>query len=248
MEELEIMDRTPGAARQMTVEVGIPYPGDAALAGPPGAVSSALSPLYGGGFLGSLHDQELGLRVDVFEPAKVAVVVGRSQDIGRVSNATMAALDGVPVHRRRGGGGAVVLGPGMLVIAASGRSPGRFDVHTPFERVQGPIRDVLTGYGLTPRTAGVSDLALGERKILGSSLYQTKDRWSYQGVLLVRPERRLFDRYLAYPDREPDYRRGRGHEVFTTSLAEAGVLADLPTLGTSIADEIHRRVRDEARG
>ncbi len=106
----------------------------------------------------------------------------------------------------------------------------------------------MTRYGLSPRTAGVSDLALGARKILGSSLYQTKDRWSYQGVLLVRPDRRLFDRYLAYPDREPDYRRGRGHEVFTTSLAEAGVLADLPSLGRAISDDIHRRVEHEARG
>jgi lipoate---protein ligase len=242
------MQRTLGTAPQLANDVGSPYPGDAALAGPASEVPEALTALYDGGFLRSIEDGEVGLRVDVFEPARVAVVVGRSQDIGRVVNASIAAADGISIHRRRGGGGAVVLAPGMLVIAASARSAGRFDVHTPFERVQGRIREVLAGYGLAPRTAGVSDLALGARKILGSSLYQTKDRWSYQGVLLVRPDRGLFDRYLAYPDREPDYRRGRGHGVFTTSIFEAGVLADLPTLGTAISDDIHRRVRNEARG
>jgi lipoate-protein ligase A len=248
MEEMESMNRTPVAARRLPTEAALSYPGDAALAGPARDVSTTLSALYDGGFLESVEDLDLGLRVDVFEPARVAVVVGRSQDIGRVTNAGLAMADGVPVHRRRGGGGAVVLGPGMLVIAASGRSAGRFDVHTPFERVQGPIREVLADFGVEPRTAGTSDLALGARKILGSSLYQTRDRWSYQGVLLVRPDRRLFDRYLAYPDREPDYRRGRGHGAFTTSLADAGVLADLPALGRTIAEMIHRRVRDEARG
>ncbi len=242
------MQRTLGTATQLTKDDGSPYPGDAALAGPLEAVPDALSALYDAGFLHSVDDTDLGLRIDIFEPARIAVVVGRSQDIFRVVNASVAGIDGIPIHRRRGGGGAVVLAPGMLVIAVSGRSAGRFDVHTPFERVQGPIRDVLSRYGLSPRTAGVSDLALGARKILGSSLYQTKDRWSYQGVLLVRPDRDLFDRYLAYPDREPDYRRGRRHGVFTTSLAEAGVLADLPTLGRAISDDIHRRVEHEARG
>ena len=142
----------------------------------------------------------------------------------------------------------MVLGPGMLVIAASGRSPGRFDIHTPFERIQGPIRRVLGRWGLSARPAGISDLALGDRKILGSSLHQTRDRWSYQGVLLVRPDRRLFGRYLAAPDREPEYRQGRGHGEFTTSLAEAGADLDLPVLGGAIVEEIHRSVKDEAQG
>ena len=240
------MQGTPAAADRLQ-KVGVsPYPGDAALAGPAEEVPGALTALYDGGFRVSLSDDEVGLRVDVFEPARPAIVMGRSQDVCRVVNAVVADADRVPVHRRRGGGGAVVLGPGMLVIAASGRSVGRFDVHTPFERVQGPIRDVLAGFGVESRTVGVSDLAIGERKILGSSLYQTRQRWSYQGVLLVRPDRRLFDRYLAYPDREPDYRRGRSHGEFTTSLADAGAVVDLPKLGTTIAEEIRWKVRDEA--
>ncbi len=241
------MHRTLAAAERLQTDGVSPYPGDAALAGSAEEVPGALTALYDGGFRVSLSDEDVGLRVDVFEPARPAVVVGRSQDICRVVNASVADADGVPVHRRRGGGGAVVLGPGMLVIAASGRSVGRFDVHTPFERVQGPIRDVLARFGVEPRTVGVSDLAIGERKILGSSLYQTKQRWSYQGVLLVRPDRQVFDRYLAYPDREPDYRCGRGHGEFTTSLADAGVVVDLSKLGAAIAEEIRWKVRDEAQ-
>ena len=95
MEEIESMNRTPGAARRLTTEARISYPGDAALAGPARDVSTTLSALCDGGFLESVEDLELGLRVDVFEPARVAVVVGRSQDIGRVTNAGLATADGV---------------------------------------------------------------------------------------------------------------------------------------------------------
>ena len=246
-EAMEDMNRTLGAAAQGLEEAGRPYPGDAAISGPPEVANAALSAISDGGFRLSLEGSDAGLRVDVFEPSRVTIVVGRSQRIGRVVNVSLAAADGVPVHRRRGGGGAVVLGPGMIVIGASGRSQGRFDVHTPFERVQRPIRDVLALYGLEARSGGVSDLTLGARKILGSSLHQTKDRWSYQGVLLVGPDRRLFDRYLAYPDREPAYRNGRSHRAFTTSLVEAGVTMDLPILGAEIADEIQRSLSNEAR-
>ena len=115
------MDRTLAVADLLPRDAGSPYPGDAALAGPGGHVSDALSALYDGGFRVSVDD---GRRVFARTclSARTGLVVGRSQDIGCVVNTHVAEADGVPVHRRRGGGGAVVLGPGMLVIAVSGRS------------------------------------------------------------------------------------------------------------------------------
>jgi lipoate-protein ligase A len=69
---------------------------------------------------------------------------------------------------------------------------------------------------------GISDLAIGEKKILGTSLYRRRLILFYQGSLLVSGDLSLFTRYLAMPTRVPDYRAGRGHEEFCTTLAKEG--------------------------
>jgi lipoate-protein ligase A len=69
---------------------------------------------------------------------------------------------------------------------------------------------------------GISDIAIGNRKILGSSLYRRKDIVLYQGSLLLNPDFSKIETYLKHPDRGPDYRMGRGHREFLTSLWKEG--------------------------
>jgi len=80
------------------------------------------------------------------------------------------------------------------------------------------------------RCQGVSDLAVGDRKIGGSCIYRTKGLLLYGTTLLVDPELSLLKRYLPHPPREPEYRRGRSHAEFVTSLAELGLPADVEKL------------------
>ncbi|MBM4371007.1 MAG: hypothetical protein FJ098_05095 [Deltaproteobacteria bacterium] len=239
------MTECSGVVGLSGTDPGGPYPGD------PRLLSGLDGSLMVYNMLKSneiyLDDPVRHIRVEVFEPRAVEVVAGRSQDLARVVNLAVAAADRVPVYRRRGGGGAVVLAPGMLVIAVSAPNPGRFEVRTPFARVQEPVRRVLARWGADATSRGTSDLALGSQKILGSSLFQTRERWVYQGVLLVCPDRRLFDRYLAYPDREPAYRAGRSHLEFTTSLMEEGLPPRPGELARPLAEEIMRSLGDEAR-
>ncbi|MEW6486848.1 MAG: lipoate--protein ligase family protein, partial [Thermodesulfobacteriota bacterium] len=58
-----------------------------------------------------------GPLVRVWEPRAPAVVLGRSNRAEREADLGACAADGVPVLRRRGGGGAVVLAPGCLVAS-----------------------------------------------------------------------------------------------------------------------------------
>jgi len=69
---------------------------------------------------------------------------------------------------------------------------------------------------------GITDLAIGGRKVLGTSIYRSRLVLFYQASLLVSGDVSVFGRYLEHPHAEPDYRQGRGHEAFCTTLRAEG--------------------------
>jgi lipoate-protein ligase A len=153
------------------------------------------------------------------------------------------ARDKVGIAARRGGGGTVVLSPGTAVIVLVGERRRDEDIRRLFSRIHAPIIEVLgSSLGLPVEECGLSDLAVGGRKILGSSLYLSRrpSLFFYQASLLVSCDLGLLDRYLEHPPKEPDYRRGRGHRDFCTTLAEIGL--ELP------AEEVGRLIAEGIRG
>ena len=137
--------------------------------------------------------------------------------------AEQAQSDQVPVLRRRGGGGTVVLSPGQLVLAFVTEVSSPFQNLTYFRAINHWFRLALQDLGVTGvEDRGISDLALDDKKILGTSLYRRRKILFYQASLLVDNDLSLFDRYLRYPPKVPDYRRGRGHLDFCTNLRLAG--------------------------
>jgi lipoate-protein ligase A len=164
----------------------------------------------------------------VHQPRDVRLVIGRHQDPAREVLLEAARADHVPVHRRVSGGGAVVLAPGMLVIAVRLRNT-LLGTACWFELVNQVLAPAVAQLsGVCPSVRGHGDLAcIGAdgcaRKILGASLRQTSRAVYYLGVLLVADRRELMDRYLRPPSRAPAYRLGRGHADFCTQLADFGV-------------------------
>jgi lipoate-protein ligase A len=63
---------------------------------------------------------------------------------------------------------------------------------------------------------------MGDKKILGSSLYRNASQVLYHQVLLVDAPLEPMMRYLRHPSREPDYRQGRPHHDFVVSLRGEG--------------------------
>ena len=185
----------------------------------------------------------------IFEPDALRLVLGRSQDPRRELLVEAAQADGVPIHRRICGGGAVVLAPGMAVVAVRLRASG-LATNAWFDLVNAALAPAVAAVaGVAPTTRGHGDLAIPgkggvERKILGASLRQTSRLVVYLGVLLVSDAVPHMERDLAAPSREPDYRAGRGHRAFCDHLGRLGVT--VPALLTALEHECRARLGPHA--
>ena len=165
----------------------------------------------------------------VYEPQTVIAVLGAAGKPEEDLHLGALSADGIPHLRRRGGGGTVVLSPGQVVLALV------TEVEHPFRNREyfGAINDwiilALSELGVRGvQPAGISDLAIGGKKILGSSIYRTRLVLFYQASILVSNDLSLFSRYLAMPKRVPEYRAGRDHESFCTTLVLEGYALGVP--------------------
>lgn len=159
----------------------------------------------------------------VWQPGQVAVVLGRSNRPEREIYLDVCRADGVPVLRRLGGGGAVVLGPGCVVISGVWRVGRTGGPAEHLARAVAVLAAALRGPGVPPLVPrGHGDLCVGQRKVLGSSGFRRRDLFFYQASLLVAFDPALAERYLRHPSREPAYRRGRPHRAFLTTLTGEG--------------------------
>jgi lipoate-protein ligase A len=162
----------------------------------------------------------VGSQVRVYTVAHPLVVLGRGSRPDRELHLDACRADGVPLQRRRGGGCAVVLDPGNVLVAAAIAAPGIGDNQRHFDDLCRWLIEGLAEIGVPGICqAGISDLALGDRKVAGCCIYRRPGRLLFSAALLVDPDLSLLDRYLRHPPREPDYRRGRAHLEFVTRLA-----------------------------
>ena len=169
-------------------------------------------------------------------PARPVVVLGRSNDAAREVDLEQARAEGVPIVRRKGGGGAVVLDLGTLCVTAAWPRPAPFAPLAAFRAIGDAILEALATLGIERLVIrGTGDLALDGRKLAGASLACGRGGLLYQMSLLVDPDFSRIARLLRHPSREPDYRRGREHGVFLTSLGREGFAIDPRALGEALA-------------
>lgn len=179
----------------------------------------------------------------VYRPGEVAVVVGRGGHPARELHLEAIAADGRPVYRRPGGGGAVVLDSGNLVIVLALPLPGLGDITGAFRLASNLVIGALAACGVAGvARQGVSDLAVGDRKLGGSCLHRQRGWVHYSTTLLVEPDLSLLDRYLQHPPREPDYRAGRPHAAFVTTLRQAGWAGSPDELAAGLAASLRSRI------
>ncbi len=185
--------------------------------------------------------------VYLYEQQRVEIVHGPSFVAEKELFVDRCRADGVSITERRGGGGTVLLSPGVLVIIVVGEKKDNGEwAPEIFNRVNGAIIAALRKAGIGDAVqAGISDIAVGGRKALGSSLYMGSrpPLFYYQSSLMVSNDLGLMNRYLRHPPREPDYRGGRGHGEFCTTLAELGMTIDVGELVGLIEGELRDKLQ-----
>ncbi len=179
-----------------------------------------------------------GPQAEVFRYPGVAVVLGRGSRPAAELDLDAIAADRVPVLRRRGGGLSVVLDPGNLVVSLAMQWPGLAGIHAAYDQISAWLVGALERSGVPGvEKRGSSDLVLGDRKIGGACMVRSRDLVYYSTTLLHSPDLDLIDRYLQHPPREPDYRRGRPHRAFLTTIADNSAIAS--------PEQLERRLRRE---
>jgi lipoate-protein ligase A len=154
---------------------------------------------------------------------ETCVVVGNGSDAGKEVNAKVVDEDDVPVYKRTTGGCAVVLTPEMWCLSCALYGRKQIQSKEYFVLFNKAVCAAFSQAGVEGlRHRGISDIALGEKKIAGTAIYRNRETVFYHAVINVAGDVELIERYLNTPPREPDYRKGRSHREFVTSLRDVG--------------------------
>lgn len=159
--------------------------------------------------------------VQVSEPVSLMIVLGASNKPENELYIDAVRQDKIPVYKRKGGGGAVLLAPGMVIVTLKGIAKNLFDNKRYFDFIQCIIKvTIFNKIGLKVESNGISDLTICSKKILGSSIYRRRQTLLYQGVLLVEADLKRIGAYIKHPDREPEYRNRRKHDDFVANITQ----------------------------
>ena len=155
----------------------------------------------------------------IYIPAEPAVVLGKGSKPSKELFVDNCLEDTVQFYQRDGGGCAVVIDPGNIVISVVLPTNGISDNNKYFDRLSQWVIGNLNNIGISDiYQDAISDLVIDNKKIGGSSIYRSKDFLYYATTILVEPRIDLMERYLKHPPREPEYRKGRSHRDFIGAL------------------------------
>lgn len=172
-------------------------------------------------------------------PNTTYIVLGASNKIKDAVKEDATLKDNITVLKRKTGGQTVMLTPNNLVISAVINDESIMKPKDVFSRFNKHIIDAIArDHTQKFKTRGISDIALGEMKILGSSMYRGKGYLFYHAVLNFNEPSTTFQKYLKHPNNEPDYRKGRNHHEFVTSLKETGYSKSIYHLKNEIATSL----------
>lgn len=159
----------------------------------------------------------------IWQPDDIYIVLGRSNYPDKSLKEDLVLKDKVKVLKRPSGGETVVLTPNMLVFSIKISAEKLQHPKSIFNTINSSLITEFSNKGVSDvHSRGISDLSIGEQKILGSSMYLKDNVYFYHAVLNISEKPDFISQYIKHPSREPDYRKGRDHSKFITSLNGKG--------------------------
>lgn len=134
----------------------------------------------------------------------------------------------VSLMRRLSGGGTVLHGPGNInysIFVSLKRYPSYYNLKESYTRLLSTVQKGLEAQGIQIAGRGLSDLVMVEKnreyKISGNAQFRKSGMLVLHGTLITRLEFiGQIEEHLQHPPKEPDYRAGREHKHFLSSLPE----------------------------
>ncbi len=171
-----------------------------------------------------------GVSIALWLPQGVTVAIGLAQKPAVEADVDAMRDDNVGLVRRQSGGGAVLLYPGVLCWEAwadlteiERRQEGGSGIRQSYAALSKPVVAGLATLGIKAFHAGICDVSVatdaGVRKLAGTAQLRRRDRALVHGSLLVTADVTTLSRYLRFPSEQPDYRQGRDHADFCTTVA-----------------------------
>lgn len=123
------------------------------------------------------------LRFQHFAPS---AIIGRHQLLHREVDLDWVAANGVQTARRMTGGGAIVMGPGLLgweLVLSRGAVPGTLDAVTAL--ICAGVAEAIAGFGPPAAFRPRNDIEVNGRKVSGTGAYFDGEVLVFQGTVLV---------------------------------------------------------------
>lgn len=155
-----------------------------------------------------------------WEADRPFVVLGYANRAEKEVDLAAATSLCVPVLRRCSGGGTVLQMPGCLnyslVLRIDGALSGISETNCLIMKRNAAVFQELLGRTVDVR--GHTDLAVNNLKFSGNAQRRKRHWLLFHGTFISRHDPDLMQRVLKHPPKEPDYRAGRPHRNFVTSV------------------------------
>ncbi len=157
-----------------------------------------------------------------WESAEYFAVLGYSNKARQETRFENCLQDKIPVLRRPSGGGTVLQGPGCLNYSLILQIPEKGPLtnltetnHYVLNKHKEALAPLLSG---KITVSGISDLVLDNLKFSGNAQRRKKNALLFHGTFLYAFDLAKIERCLAFPSKQPDYRKNREHLKFITNV------------------------------
>lgn len=198
-----------------------------------------------------------------------SIIIGRGENPSDTVHLEQAKALNYSLYRRISGGGTVVHGSGNINLSfflPFSLDPKLLGVYSSYEYILSRVLIALKTLGANNAVLrGSSDLCIGDKKISGTAQARKRSGLLHHLSLLVDFDLSIITSLLKKPPKEPEYRMGRDHKDFVTTLKLEGFFFDrqlflnalseafkssftpVPILTNSILDQVQKLAEKKYR-